>query len=448
MLSITRHFNSYGKVEAWTRSVQKVNKAKMTFRFDTAKPVLDRPTRTMEQTAQPVSNVQNVVEIGHEQVHHEQKQVLDHEHQYKQEYEHIHGQVHNQLNNQVNDQVKHQLFEQVDEGSNSTQHERVAYQPIDISNWGDPFVDHVDLGGGIYPVEAPSNVEQLETSSSQYNYRKHTTNWWKLSGSIAGAVMTGVLFGAVVLAVFNQDIAMPVPTGGVPSQTDPATSVSSTAPNSSESSVSLPPVGIKLPNKTYYFLQYGVFSTAQGVQLAQEELRASGIAAARDTVDEKRVYAGVSSEREQAKLLGNELKAKGVNLIIHEVGFPKAAVVPFQGEAATLENYFKSSVAIVDLLSTASADRLQQAEAKALNEAEMKALQAAHQEWMDAATGIQGKLAGKQLEAITVMDKSIHSAIEAISEFNKKGAKTLLWEVQNELMKFILAEQHMISSTQ
>jgi stage II sporulation protein B len=421
--------------------VQKVNKAKMTFRFDTVKPVLDQPTRPMEQTTQPVNKLRNIVELGHEQVHHEpkqveaqdeRKQVQDHEQQYKQEYEQVHGQLH----------------DEVYEESNSTQHERVTYQPIDTSNWGDPFVDHVDLGGGIYPVGAPPGVEQLETSSSQYNYRKRTTNWWKLSGSIAGAVMTGVLFGAVVLAVFNQDITMPVPTGGVPSQSDPTTSVSSTTPNPNESSTSIPPVGIKLPDKTYYFLQYGVFSTAQGVQLAQEELRASGIAAARDTVDEKRVYAGVSSEREQAKLLGNELKTKGVNLIIHEVVFPRAAVVPFQGEAALLENYVESSVAIVDLLSTASADRLQQAKAKALDEAELKALQKAHQEWIASATGIQGKLAGKQLEAVTVMDKSIHSAVEAMSEFNKKGAKPLLWEVQNELMKFILAEQHMLSSTQ
>lgn len=421
----------------------------MTFRFDTAKPVLDQPTRSMKQTAQPVNKLQNIVELEHEQVHHErarheQKEVLDHEHHYKQEYEHIHGQV----NDQIDDQVHHQQYDPVYEESNSTQHERVTYQPIDISNWGDPFVDHVDLGGGIYPVEAPPSVEQLEISSSQYNYRKRSTNWWKLSGSIAGAVMTGVLFGAVVLAIFNQDITMPVPTGGVPSQSDPTTSVSSATPNPSESTTSIPPVGIKLPDKTYYFLQYGVFSTAQGVQLAQEELRASGIAAARDTVDEKRVYAGVSSEREQAKLLGNELKTKGVNLIIHEVVFPRAAVVPFQGEAATLENYVESSVAIVDLLSTASADRLQQAEAKALDEAELKAVQKAHQEWITAATGIQGKVAGKQLEAVTVMDKSIHSAVDAISEFNKKGAKTLLWEVQNELMKFILAEQHMLSSTQ
>lgn len=413
----------------------------MTFRFDTVKPVLDQPTRPMEQTTQPVNKLRNIVELGHEQVHHEpkqveaqdeRKQVQDHEQQYKQEYEQVHGQLH----------------DEVYEESNSTQHERVTYQPIDTSNWGDPFVDHVDLGGGIYPVGAPPGVEQLETSSSQYNYRKRTTNWWKLSGSIAGAVMTGVLFGAVVLAVFNQDITMPVPTGGVPSQSDPTTSVSSTTPNPNESSTSIPPVGIKLPDKTYYFLQYGVFSTAQGVQLAQEELRASGIAAARDTVDEKRVYAGVSSEREQAKLLGNELKTKGVNLIIHEVVFPRAAVVPFQGEAALLENYVESSVAIVDLLSTASADRLQQAKAKALDEAELKALQKAHQEWIASATGIQGKLAGKQLEAVTVMDKSIHSAVEAMSEFNKKGAKPLLWEVQNELMKFILAEQHMLSSTQ
>jgi stage II sporulation protein B len=403
--------------------VQKVNKAKMTFRFDTAKPVLDQPTRSIEHTTRPVDNLQNRVEHGHEQVHHEQKQV----------------------NDQVNDQVYQQVFDQVYEESNSTQHERVTYQPIDSSSWGDPFVDHVDLGGGIYPVEVPKNMEQLASSSSHYNYQKRTNNWWKLSGSIAGAVMTGVLFGVVVLSIFNQNITMPIPTGGVPSQSDPATAVTSTSPNTHETKPSIPPVGIKLPEKTYYFLQYGVFSTAQGVQLAQEELRATGIAAARDTVDEKRVYAGVSAEREQAKLLGNELKTKGVNLIIHEVAFPRAAVVPFQGEAVTLENYIGHSVTLVDLLSTASADRLQQAVAKAQDEAELKALQKAHQTWLAAATGIQGKLTDKHLAAVTVMDKSMHNAVEAMSEFNKKGAKTLLWEVQNELMNFIMAEQQLLS---
>lgn len=409
LLSITRHFNSYGKVEAWTRSVQKVNKAKMTFRFDTE-------IQPLQPNSQPIKNFKNIVEHGHErEYHHEQQQAQQQD--FKKEYEE----------------------------NNSTPVESVTYQPIDTSTWGDPFVDHVDLGGGIYPVEVPSSIEQLATSPTHYNYHKRTTNWWKLSGSIAGAVMTGVLFGAVVLAVFNQDITMPIPTGGVPSQSDPATAITSTVPNTNEEKSSIPPVGIKLPDKTYYFLQYGVFSTAQGVQLAQEELRASGIAAARDTVDEKRVYAGVSSQREQAKLLGTELKTKGVNLIIHEVVFPRAAVVPFQGEAAVLENYIRNSVTLVDLLSTASADLLQQAEAKVQGEAEIKALQKAHQEWIAAATGIQGKLAGKQLEAVTVMDKSIHSAMDAMNEFNKKGVKTLLWEVQNELMKFIMVQQQLLS---
>ena len=415
-----------------------VNKAKMTFRFDTTKPVAGQPTRPMEQTIQTVNNLQNIGH-GHAQVNHEPKQVeaqdepnqrQDHEQQDKLEYHQAHIQVHDQLY----------------EESNYTQHERVTYRPVDTSTWGDPFVDHVDLGGSIYPVEGSSNAEQIEPPPSHYNYRKHTTNWWKLSGSIAGAVMTGILFGAVVLSIFNQDITMPVPTGGVPSQSDPATPVSSSTPNSNPSLITIPPVGIKLPDKTYYFLQYGVFSTAQGVKLAQEELRRSGIAAARDTIDEKRVYAGVSSQREQAKLLGNELKAQGVNLIIHEVVFPQTAVIPFQGEAATLEKYVEQSETLVDLLSTASADRLQQAKAKAQDQAEMKTMQKAHQEWITAAAGIQGKLANQQLEAVTAMEKSMYNAVEAMNEFNKKGAKTLLWEVQNELMKFIMAQQQLFTA--
>lgn len=321
--------------------------------------------------------------------------------------------------------------------SNYTKDEKLIYQTVD---WGDPFVDHTDLGGGIYTATTPE-LEPKPTSS-YYQYRSRSTNWWKLSGSIAGAILTGVLFGVVVLSVFNQEISLPIPTGGVPSQSDPATSVTTL-----EETSKIPPVGIELPDKTYYFLQYGVFSTAQGVQLAQEELQASGIAAARDTIDEKRVYAGVSSEREQAKLLGNELKTKGVNLIIHEVVFPQAAVVEFQGQAPLLESYIAESLTLADLLSTASADRLQQEKAKAQEQSEIAELQKVHQAWITAASEIQGKFSVKQNEVATTMEKAMNSAVEAMSEFNKSGAKTLLWEVQNELMKFIMAQRQLLGHT-
>ncbi|MNJ43305.1 hypothetical protein D3C77_383060 [compost metagenome] len=99
------------------------------------------------------------------------------------------------------------------------------------------------------------------------------------------------------------------------------------------------------------------------------------------------------------------------------------------------------------MLSTASADRLQQENAKKQEQSEIAELQKAHQAWITAASEIQGKFSAKQNEVATTMDKSMNSAVEAMSEFNKSGAKTLLWEVQNELMKFIMAQRQLLNHT-
>ncbi|MMZ61339.1 hypothetical protein D1872_234850 [compost metagenome] len=203
-------------------------------------------------------------------------------------------------------------------------------------------------------------------------------------------------------------------------------------------------VEVQLPEQAYHFLQYGVFSTAEGVELAQKELQASGIAAARDTVDTKRVYAGVSTDREQAKLLSSQLKSAGVHLILHEISLPTTAKVEFDGAQANLERYLTQSAELVKLLSDFSAFRLVESKPETLSPDEIKTLGGSHQQWTESAAAVRGHLSSTIEGNANEMEKAINSAVEAMGEYNKNGAKTLLWEVQNEVMRFILAQQSML----
>jgi len=205
-------------------------------------------------------------------------------------------------------------------------------------------------------------------------------------------------------------------------------------------------VNIALPQQTYHFLQYGVFSSAGGVELAQQELKESGIAAARDTVDEKRVYAGVSSDREQAKLLSSQLKTTGVNLILHEVVLPASVQVHFDGDVTEIERYMAQSAELVGLLSSLSASRLSEVSPKDLSSEEVAELGEKHQLWTESAAAVRGKLPNAFAEGSTVMETAMNSAVEAALEYYKKNAKTLLWEVQDEVMSFILEEYKMMRS--
>ncbi|CAM4437756.1 SPOR domain-containing protein [Paenibacillus phoenicis] len=342
-----------------------------------------------------------------------------------------------------------------------------------VEEWGDPFTDHTGMGLTVFPGgqdqrqrqdpmgttrddweeiydKDPWQTEWQEETPPIYT-RPHRTSWWKVAGSLTGAIVTGALFGYVVLSLFNQEIELPLPgiNTNTPQQVESGDTASQPAMGEIEgedpaTEDNVPLISVALPEQTYYFLQYGVFSTAQGVQLAQEELQASGIAAARDTVDEKRVYAGVSTDREQSKLLTGQLKAAGVNLILHEISFPAAANVPFAGEREALEGFMAQSAELVDLLSTSSAALLTEADPQPQQHPELEQLGAKHQAWTQSASAIRGKWSTAGAALAGEMEKAINGAVEAMSEYQKNGAKTLLWEVQNEMMRFIMAEQSLV----
>ncbi|MNI51105.1 hypothetical protein D3C73_1058130 [compost metagenome] len=273
-----------------------------------------------------------------------------------------------------------------------------------------------------------------------------------MAGSLTGAIVTGALFGFVVLSLFNQEVTIPIPGFSNPTEQSaegvisdvPVLGTISELSSSPDERVEVAPVLIDLPAQTYHFLQYGVFSSAAGVELAQKELQDSGIAAARDDVDKKRVYAGVSTDREQAKLLSSQLKSVGVNLILHEITLPSTASVEYDGDKASLELYLAQSAELVKLLSSSSASLLVESEPAIQSPDEIKALRESHQLWTESAAIVRGHLTLTKESDANEMEKAVNSAVVAMGEYNKKGAKTLLWEVQNEMMRFIMAQQRML----
>ncbi|MNJ45583.1 hypothetical protein D3C77_406850 [compost metagenome] len=318
---------------------------------------------------------------------------------------------------------------------------KVVYRAVETSDYyGDPFTDHTGTEMSVFPGN-----EELD--GKEYYYRKTTTSWWKVAGSLTGAIMTGALFGFVVLSMFNQEITVPIPGIGVPKHNAAGEAVDVPVLGSIAIEEQAPLVHVVLPSQSYHFLQYGVFSTAEGVQLAQEQLRSSGLAAARDTVDEKRVYAGVSPDREEAKLLSGRLKTNGVHLILHEITLPETAAIQYSGDVASLQQYLAQSADLAYMLSASSASLLGDSVPSRQSPEEIGQLLESHQLWTKSAAAIRGMLPSEAETVAREMEKAMNSAVEAMEEFNQKGEQSMLWEVQNEMMRFILAEQKIVTGT-
>lgn len=314
----------------------------------------------------------------------------------------------------------------------------ITYRAVEtVDYWGDPFTDHTGTGIALLP-------EHAEPGGGDYYFRKTRTSWWKVAGSLTGAIVTGALFGFVVLSMFDQEMTVPIPGISVPKQGAAGEAADIPVLGSVITEEQVPLVQVVLPSQSYHFLQYGVFSTAEGVALAQEQLRSAGIAAARDTLDEKRVYAGVSPDREEAKLLSGRLKTGGVHLILHEIALPESATMEYKGDAASLQQYLAQSADLAYMLSSSSAALLGEASPGRQSQEEIGRLRESHQLWTKSAADVRGKLTAAAEAEAKEMEKAMNSAVEAMEEFNEKGEQTMLWEVQNEVMRFILAEQKLV----
>ncbi|GIO94728.1 MULTISPECIES: SPOR domain-containing protein [Paenibacillus] len=292
------------------------------------------------------------------------------------------------------------------------------------------------------------------TQGDDYSYyrTKRPTSFWKMAAAVSAAVITGLMFGYMVLTMFNGgagsnnngDISAP----GTGSETVIENEAGTGTGESTETpapSGQQPATAVQIPGSTFYMLQYGVFSTPERVEQAKSELLAAGIAAGGDPNEENRVYAGISPDREQAKLLSNQLKAEGVELYVREISLPQAEPRVYSGEAKTLTDYFTVSGQLVSELSALSASLLGQQEGGGPAAAEaMKSVTNLHQQWIQSVKQLSEGLGPESLAVLPMMEQSMNGSVMALSEYIKNQSKGHLWEIQTGMMNYIMGQKKLL----
>ncbi|CAH1201054.1 SPOR domain-containing protein [Paenibacillus sp. JJ-223] len=270
---------------------------------------------------------------------------------------------------------------------------------------------------------------------NHYSYqRNRAPRGWKMIGSVTGAIVTGALFGLVILSFFNKDGAAP---NVVPQKNTANVSVS--AGQQAQAT---------LAGGNYYALQYGVFSSPERAEQAKLELTQAGIAAEADPEDGNRVYAGISPDREEAKLLSTRLKAQGVELYVKEIPYPEVGVAALGVNQATATQFFNDSETLIGLLSTLSIGELGKAAPQAASAETMTSIQNRHESWLRGFNDLSANTNGEAAPYAAAMAKAMNSAITAVAEFNKKPSAAHMWSVQTNLMDYVLQQKKWLDTLQ
>lgn len=295
------------------------------------------------------------------------------------------------------------------------------------------------------PEEDDVEVEETYYSGQEYRKRPPHPSRWRLIGSVASALVTGGMFGYILLLLFNGGGMVP---GSDPSADEavPVFKKSVDVDNTyaKENAAPVAVVATQVPPQTYYLLQYGVFSTPERALQAKEELLKAGIAAGGDSEDQNRVYAGISSDREQAKLLSNQLKTQGVELYVRELELPGFEKAAYGGNSDKLTTFFQLSNSLVGKLSGLSSNLLREEGSNTVPASDMSELNDLHQQWTQNIAVLPTGLPKEAAATATSLEKAMNSAVSALGEYNKNTAKEHIWEIQSSMMEYVLREKEFI----
>ncbi|KKO51849.1 SPOR domain-containing protein [Paenibacillus sp. DMB20] len=323
--------------------------------------------------------------------------------------------------------------------------DRGIYAKTDV--WYEPSPESEDRIDYLEPSNMEGGGYAVREDYGYYRSRR-PTSVWKLAGSITAAVLTGLLFGTIVLNMFNGGTSNKevLPEKSGPDQTAALAGENDSGTDGAAPAAGGASIAVSIPEKTFYLLQYGVFSTGERAEQAKGELTQSGLAAYGDTSMDNRVYAGVSPDREQAKLLSSQLKDEGVELYVREVTMPGAQSAIFAGDAAALDIFFEVSGGLASQLSLLSSSLLSMESPGPVNGESMKAITGLHLQWIEAIKLVSlglGPEAGTELKN---MEQSMNSSVTALSEYNKNRAKGHLWEIQAGMMNYIMSQRKLVEA--
>jgi hypothetical protein len=266
-------------------------------------------------------------------------------------------------------------------------------------------------------------------------------SWWRVFASVGGAVVTGALFGYLVLTLFTGET--PFPGGPLPSQA--ASSVSPAVPAEGSAGVvpqnssTAAPIGnamAELAGSTFYFLQYGVFASEEGMNAALAELKSKGLPGTPDRSEGYRVYAGAAASREEAELLAGQLS--GLEIFVKTVeenplGTSAAAV---NGQTAEL---IRLSRQLARELSSLSIQALQDEMPQLLDEERLASLRLLYRRWQEQAA--IAVWSGTAKEPGKVWADALMAGMASVEDYQAKVSRYHLWRVQSDVMQAVIAER-------
>jgi len=294
-----------------------------------------------------------------------------------------------------------------------------------------------------FPSE--SRLTAIGGAAGRYVPRRRppAASWIRAAATVVGAVLTGALFGWLVMSLIFWQAGSPGPSdagaqpGGPADQTpraadetpeaDPAGTEGASYAAGSRASVGIPAV-------RYHMIQYGAFSTEAGLKEALAQLESAGFPSGADTGDGYRAYAGIADSREGAEALAGTFG--GVELYIRPLDIPSVPPEAFAGQPEAVPAFLLRTAELIRTAGGLSASLLAAGGTSPVPEEAWSDWEASHRSWKEAAEALADAAAADGFRAIL---GAVGRAADAFAAYRGKADPAHLKAVQSALIEAAVA---------
>ncbi|WP_088832864.1 hypothetical protein [Paenibacillus tyrfis] len=321
------------------------------------------------------------------------------------------------------------------------------------------YVERPDSTGGMERTHQPYTQEE----SAYFRRTPGSGSWLRITASVAGAVITGVAFGFLVLSMFSggtdsgktkspggtttaQQGTKEAGAGGMTS-TGAMAAKPGGADSAAPASGSVIGVPVQIPAKSYAVLQGGVFSSTQGAEAAAADFRKKGLAGAVEGGDKHPVYVGMAGTRDEVLGLSQAYQQKNIEVIVKTLDLPAVTKVKWNGKQADMfSNYMAQGDKLVKLIAGQTIAHTAEAKPEALDDKVLQSIKSTHQSWSQTAAAVSDGLGEAGKKALPKMNNSLNTAVASLEEYKKNPSQAFLWQAQTAAMQYVVAEKELLQA--
>lgn len=296
-------------------------------------------------------------------------------------------------------------------------------------------------------------VQWYDVRQTKPTYKRSTrTPWFNIISSITGAVVTGVIFGSLVLTLFSDETIKVATDKGqvvnvVPEVNKEKAGTVVLEETAAANIKTMGAVSVNIPSQIYFVLQNGAFATLEGAKAAQSLLKEQGFAAQIESSDKYYVYAGLTTAKEDATLLGYQLKESGLEIFAKSYELPMADQIKWnETSAAPVESYIAQGNKLIGLISSLSLAHLQKSTVTPLSQAPLQLILKEHQTWTSLLAAASNGMPDEIKTDFQKMNSAVNTAIMSLEAYKKNASAGQLWQAQTSMMDYVITEKRLLNS--